>query len=142
MRKVSARFASQAAEYERGGGPHRLAREDYSIIHRSRRSFRDVNEAKEDIVRSYPGAKVGQLRPNPRFWSFEVILPPGVAPPVVEQKPLIVRKVPPGPSKEEGKSWCARCACEVPVFNARYQNHKSAGSSFICRGSGRLVSNQ
>lgn len=108
----------------------------YVLIHKPRKRFRDKVAVLAALEKEYPGCIVGRQRHNSKFWSFEVRLPAGVAPPTIEASPSPVSQA----THNTGEGvWCPGCACMimVPAASSTYPEHKPPGTRMPCRRSGK-----
>lgn len=115
----------------------RFPKGSYVILHRPRARFRDKEAARADILAMYPDARIGQLRPSVRFWSFEVQLPTGVAAPEISTELPTARRL---PGLHEGRiqdevALCPACCYEQRVKGGVFVEHLSKYTTKVCRGS-------
>lgn len=115
----------------------------YSLIHKLRRAYRDKRLVMAAIQAEYPGCVIGRQRLSPKFWTFEVQLPPGSSAPTVEMPPEVTPEakkiVNQSPGMAQGSIWCSGCACPVmvPSGATHYPEHKAMGSVLLCKKAGK-----
>jgi hypothetical protein len=136
---------SPSSPFASGPGALSFPKGTYHLLRFSRKKYRDKRDVLKAMHEKYPGIVVGQQRSSPKFWTFECQLPPGTQPPEVEKPPEVT---PPGgrienraPGIAKSSMWCAGCACLITVDPGatQYPEHKSPGSTHLCRHSNKVI---